>query len=417
MQTGNVEAGSKAGTLSLPGGKTVLMCVVDADGAPTVHRAGAESESAVAGDAGLKTFKVADILRPGLPLTPYGMHTFDALHGPISPAATTALHVLHATLAGALPGAVSQDLTHRNRLAAAVYTLARQYAALAKAINFESASSAARARALVVEAAQVLDALGSQLSRNSMFALLDTAQYAVLSAMANRPSVVTKAVETLVDLTATRFSQTAGWLGGARGESWESQERTRAYENFNGPLHFVSAYRRNQHYPFDELPLGALAFLGTEAGPTLKQGIVDFVLKADKGLGLLIELHAARFISGKPAGEAKPPMGAQGDLERLLVGLAHFKRDDSTGYSAARAFAQTAAIYDAVLEKAESPAMHRLVTDCALTALDLYAHGKVRSAEADEAARELVARLRRRGPDEITNARIGRLLTARAQAR
>jgi hypothetical protein len=247
MQTGNVEAGPRAGTLSLPGGRTVLMCVVSAEGVPSVYRTTAETESAGAADASSKAVKVAAILKPGLALTSYGTHTFDALHGPMSPATTTALHVLHATLAGVLPGAIHDDLTHRNRLAVATYELAQQYAALANAINLESASSAGLARALLVEAAQVLDALGSQLSRNSMFALLDKAQYAVLSAMANRPSVAAKAVETLVDLTATRFSQTAAWLGGPQGEGWQSEGRTRTDENYNAPLHCVSGYRRNQH--------------------------------------------------------------------------------------------------------------------------------------------------------------------------
>ncbi len=359
--------------------------------------------------------EAASILRPGLPLARYSDHTFDVLHRPFSPESTTALHVLHATLAGVMPGTVHANPVHRNRLGVAVYDLAHRYADLAKSLETTSPEDAASATALLVESAQVLDALETPLARNLMALLLDKADHAVLSAMANRPSVATRAVGMLIELTAARFAQTGSWFYAGSDERYESQSRTRAYESFDAPLHCVSGYRRHPDYPFDELPIAALGFLGTEHGPSLRQGIVDFLLKADKGLDLLIALHQAHFITGKPPDQAPPPMGAQGDLERLLVALAWFKPTDCPGYSAALAFTQVAAIFDAVLAKVETPAMHRLVADCALTALDFYGHGKARSHEADAAADELVERLRQRGPDRETNAQMAALLDARTQ--
>ena len=356
--------------------------------------------------------EAANILRPGAPLAGYSDQTFAALQGPLSPASTLALHTLHATLAGVLPGNVYANPVHRNRLAVSVFDLAHQYAQLAASLATANATDGAAATALLVESAQVLDALGTPLSRNMMLLLLNEVNYAVLSAMANRPSVAARAVETLVALTSARLGQTGSWFYAGSDERYESEERTRPCEHFDASFHCVSAYRRNPDYPYDALPIAAFGFLGTEQGPALRQGIVDFLLKADKGLGLLIDLHDAHIGA---AGVAKPRMSAQGDLARFLSGLAGFELHDHQGYSAALAFTQVAAIFEAVLAKVETPSMFRLLADCALTAIDRYADGGIRNDAGDSAAVQLLERLSKRGPDREINAQLKDLVDARLQ--
>ena len=295
--------------------------------------------------------------------------------------------------------------------------------------------------------ADVLLGLGTRQGRALMAELLPHGDGVLFDVVAKDADAVAGLVDLTVRSTTERIDATREWLahqGEGAPEGLQPSMSSGGWSVLPGHRSAETARRWSLDDPFDGPPTAPLAFLGTAHAPVVRAAVLDVLLAGDRALPELLALHRAKHDAKERAqwaGFLDDPaltperraqlersiddqvaksydqyrrMNAQGDVEKVVNGLAYVGLRNELVYDAKRGTVESLGLLGDALAQVKTPEMHKLLADAALTAVERARRGDHGGdAGVQAAADALVRQVLTPGPDASVHLAAGVHLVGR----